>query len=152
MRFNKSKGRVLHMGKNNCVHQYRLGDDLLEMSSEEDLGALVCWHSVKLECSLSFLQHQNRSTLLCSTYILYTIHLQTRSSCSSNSSSNQLIGPNFSQTTVVKDERFLKCDKINSAYKKKKKKIPFYPQTPFSFSYIPVYLGFTVIRSIKVSC
>ena len=55
MRFNKSKGRVLHMGKNNCVHQYRLGDDLLEMSSEEDLGALVCWHSVKLECSLSFL-------------------------------------------------------------------------------------------------
>ena len=55
MKFNKRTCRVLHMGKNNCVHQYRLGDDLLEMSSEEDLGALVCWHSVKLECSLSFL-------------------------------------------------------------------------------------------------
>jgi len=42
MRFNKSKCRVLHLGRNNCMHQYRVGDDLLERSSEEkDLRVLV---------------------------------------------------------------------------------------------------------------
>lgn len=25
MRFNKSKGRAVHLGGNNCMHQYRLG-------------------------------------------------------------------------------------------------------------------------------
>ena len=38
----KSKCRVLHLGRNNHMYQYRLGDGLLEKSSEEkDLGVLV---------------------------------------------------------------------------------------------------------------
>jgi len=42
MKFNTGKYRVLHLERNNPMHQYRLGVDLLESSSvERDLGVLV---------------------------------------------------------------------------------------------------------------
>jgi len=42
MKFNKGKCRVLHLGRNNPMHQYRLKADLLKSRSvERDLGVLV---------------------------------------------------------------------------------------------------------------
>jgi len=42
MKFNKGKCKVLHLRRNNPMHQYRLGAGLLESSSvEKYLGMLV---------------------------------------------------------------------------------------------------------------
>jgi len=42
MGFNKSNYKISHMERNNCMQQFRFGDNLLERSSaEKDLSVLV---------------------------------------------------------------------------------------------------------------
>ncbi|GAB0176560.1 hypothetical protein GRJ2_000121200 [Grus japonensis] len=42
MKFNKAKGKVLHVGRRNPKHNYRLSEEWIESSPEEkDLGVLI---------------------------------------------------------------------------------------------------------------
>jgi len=53
VKINKSKYRVLHLGRNNPMQQYRLGVDLLERRSvERDLGLLVDKLTMSQQCVL----------------------------------------------------------------------------------------------------
>jgi len=53
MKFNNSKHRVLHMWRNNPMHQYRLRTDRLESSSvESDLRVLVDKVTMRQQCAL----------------------------------------------------------------------------------------------------
>ncbi|PKU46085.1 rna-directed dna polymerase from mobile element jockey-like [Limosa lapponica baueri] len=52
-RFDKAKCRVLHLGRRNARHQYRLGVDLLGNTTEEkDLGVLVGRKLMSQKCAL----------------------------------------------------------------------------------------------------
>ena len=41
MKFNKEKVKVLHLGRNNPMHQYRLGVTQVESFGEKDVGILM---------------------------------------------------------------------------------------------------------------
>lgn len=58
VRFNKGMCKILYLKRNNCMHLYRLGTNLLERSSaEENLGVLVNDKLAMIhQCALLFKQ------------------------------------------------------------------------------------------------
>ncbi|KAK4820681.1 hypothetical protein QYF61_003601 [Mycteria americana] len=55
MKFNKSKGRILHLGQSNAGYKYKLGEEWLESSpAERDLGMLLDSRlSMSQQCALA---------------------------------------------------------------------------------------------------
>ena len=52
VRCNKSKCRVLHLERNNCMHQYRLGHDLLGRSSVKKVHGVDDRLAMSQQCAL----------------------------------------------------------------------------------------------------
>ena len=70
MRFNKEKCKVLHLGRNNLMHQYMLGSNQLESSlAGKDLGVLV----VLLLAETELIFFIGASMELCFGFVLKTV-------------------------------------------------------------------------------
>ena len=67
MRFNKSRCRVSHPGRNNNMHQYRLGDNLLvKISLDKELGVpAVC--NLTMSQQHSLVANKDNCILRCNT-------------------------------------------------------------------------------------
>jgi len=64
MRLNKGKRQVLHLEKNNSVHQPKLGANQLESSFVEDLGVLVD-NRLNMSQQCAFAAKKSNRTLGC---------------------------------------------------------------------------------------